>query len=290
MSEDLRMATAAPHPAVAGVVRRLVAWEEGAGAVPVVRRETASVDVPLILNVGEPFSVRPLGGATAARHRGAFVAGIHDAPVDTACAGASAGVQVDLSPLGARMLLGVPMSELARRTVDLEDVLGAPARRLLEELAGLPAGPGRIAAVDRFVVARLSEAPRPPADVEWAWRRLAAARGRVAVGALAREIGCSGRHLAARFRDAVGVGPKLAARILRFEAAQEQLRRPGGPAPGAVAAACGYYDQAHLSRDVRAFAGATPGGLRPPPVTFVHDPPAGGRQGGPTPSDHRRTR
>jgi AraC-like DNA-binding protein len=271
MSADLRMAGAAPHPAVAGYVRRYVEWEEISPA-PVVRRELASMDVPLILNLGDPYAVRPVGGPPgAARHRGAFVAGIHDMPVDTWNPGASGGVQVDLSPLGARMLLGVPMSELARRTVDLEEVIGADARRLLDALASAPPGAARLAVVDRFVRGRLETARRPPPDVEWAWRRLRASRGRVGARALAQELGCSGRHLAARFRDGVGVGPKLAARILRFEAAREALGGTPGASLGAVAAGCGYYDQAHLSRDVRAFAAATPGELRRGPVTFVQD-------------------
>ncbi len=271
MSADLRMTAAAPHPAVAGYVRRYVAWEEVPLA-PMVRRQSASMDVPLILNLGDAFAVRPVGGpSVAARHPGGFVAGIHDMAVNTSNPGASEGVQVDLSPLGARMLLGVPMSELARRTVDLEDVLGSDARRLLEALAGAPPGAARLAVVDDFVRGRLERARRPAPDVEWAWRRLRASRGRLGARALAQELGCSGRHLAARFRDGVGVGPKLAGRILRFEAAREALGGPDGVSLGAVAAGCGYYDQAHLNRDVRAFAAATPGELRRGPITFVQD-------------------
>lgn len=270
MSADLRMAAAAPHPAVAGYVRRYVEWEETSPG-PVVRRESAATDIPLILNLGGPFAVRPAAGeGGGARHAGSFVAGVHDRAVDTEHPGVARGVQVDLSPLGARMLLGLPMSELAGRTVDLEDVLGAEARRLAEELAGASPGAARLAAVDRFVVRRLERADRPAPDVEWAWRRLVASRGRAQARSLAQEIGCSRRHLAARFRDAVGVGPKLTGRILRFEAVQEALRAAPSAGLGAVAAACGYYDQAHLHRDVRAFAGMTPAQLRGH-VTSVQD-------------------
>ena len=181
--------------------------------------------------------------------------------METEHPGVSRGVQVDLTPLGARMLLGHPMADLARRAVDLDDLIGAEGRRLVDRLVDAGAWDERVAIVDRFVARRLERARRPAGDVEWAWRRLERSRGRVSVRSLTDEIGCSGRHLAARFRDEVGVGPKLAARILRFEAAAA-LRAPDGPSIGAIAAGCGYYDQAHLHRDVRAFAGSTPAALR----------------------------
>ena len=78
------------------------------------------------------------------------------------------------------------------------------------------------------------------------------------VGVLAAELGWSRRHLAARFRDEVGLAPKALARLLRFERALELL---GTRSLADVAYECGYYDQAHFNRDFRAFAGATPGEL-----------------------------
>jgi transcriptional regulator GlxA family with amidase domain len=69
--------------------------------------------------------------------------------------------------------------------------------------------------------------------------------------------GVSGRQLGRRFRVAVGVGPKLLARVLRFRHAWE-LGHAGPVRWPALALACGYCDQAHLIRDFRRFAGTTP--------------------------------
>jgi AraC-like DNA-binding protein len=47
-------------------------------------------------------------------------------------------------------------------------------------------------------------------------------------------------------------------RILRFQRAARDLARPDGPSLCEIALDCGYYDQAHLNRDFREFAGRTP--------------------------------
>ncbi len=255
------MVRAAPHPAIAAHVRGYTGWEEWTAA-PMRRRELPSGEIPLILNLGEPFTVGPADGRGAAPARvGSFVAGLHDRAVVTEHPGRSRGVQVDLTPIGARMLLGVPMHALARRTVELEDVIGAEAPRLLERLDDAPGWDARFAVLDDALGRRLAAAAPAPADVRWAWARLAAGGGCVAVERLATEIGCSRRHLASRFRDEIGLPPKLTARVLRFEAAVALMRAPDPPPLAAVALRCGYYDQAHLNRDVRALAGLAPGAL-----------------------------
>jgi len=94
--------------------------------------------------------------------------------------------------------------------------------------------------------------------VMWAWRRLVESRGRVSIGTLVGEVGFSQKHLITLFRDEIGLSPKTLARVLRFGGAVEIIKRDGGNRLAEIAQACGYYDQAHFSRDFRAFAGITP--------------------------------
>ena len=74
---------------------------------------------------------------------------------------------------------------------------------------------------------------------------------------VARQCGISPRQSRRTFLEQTGLGPKFLARVLRFRHAVAQASRAGGDFAG-LALDCGYYDQAHLIRDFREFAGRTP--------------------------------
>src|SRR5262249_34716066 len=114
------------------------------------------------------------------------------------------------------------------------------------------------ALIDAFLARRMLAAPRTPAGVEHAWSELMRSHGTVSVSRLVEDTGWSRRHLSARFREHVGVTPKGFGRILRFQRAARELVRPDGASLAEIALDCGYYDQAHLNRDFREFAGRTP--------------------------------
>jgi transcriptional regulator GlxA family with amidase domain len=82
----------------------------------------------------------------------------------------------------------------------------------------------------------------------------------VRIEELVKQSGFSHRHLVARFREEVGMTPKSLARVLRFEHSLTMLRQTTAPL-AEVAAAAGYYDQAHLNRDFKALAGSAPGAI-----------------------------
>jgi AraC-like DNA-binding protein len=252
------MASRDPDPRLSGYVGAYTGYVEQTPG-PLRRREVPSTHVTLILSFGPAIGVGGPGAAGAPAHsRTSFVAGLHDAPVVTEHAGRQHGIEVRLAPLAAGRLLGVPMDALANQVVALEDLLGRDAERLVEALYDAPGWAARFALLDEVIAARL-QAGRPPSPgVAWAWGRLGETHGAVPIGALAAELGWSRRHLGARFREQVGIPPKLLARILRFERVVARLIHAPGERWAEVAYDCGYYDQAHLNRDFRAFAGSTP--------------------------------
>jgi len=80
----------------------------------------------------------------------------------------------------------------------------------------------------------------------------------VRVRDVARRVGLSQRRFIQVFAAAVGLTPKLYGRVRRFQRARASVRDTPAPDWARVAAECGYFDQSHLIRDFRAFAGLTP--------------------------------
>ena len=206
--------------------------------------------ITLIINVGETFGELPA----------AFVAGLDDTYSVVTLGAAVSCVDVKLSPLGAyRVLGGMTMSELTGATVDLSALLGDPGRRLLESVRGAPDWSERFALLDRFLAGRAQTGPQPRPEVAHVWQRLVNGTGRVPIGALATEVGWSHKHLITKFTQQVGLAPRTLARIVRFNQILHRLQRSARPVRWSeLAQACGYYDQAHLDRDFREFAGTTP--------------------------------
>ncbi|MPZ87396.1 MAG: helix-turn-helix domain-containing protein [Nitriliruptorales bacterium] len=153
---------------------------------------------------------------------------------------------------------GRPLRELTSEIVPLEEVLGADAPRLVDDLATAPDWPSRFQRLDRELAGPLAADHVPAPEVVRSWERIVAARGRVRVGDLAAEVGWSRRHLTARVREQLGLSPKRMARLARFDHATTLLSRPGGLGFADVAAATGYYDQAHFTNDVRELSGLSP--------------------------------
>ena len=243
--------------ALAGQVLGYCGYVEDEPA-PVRRREPAGTRVPVILSFGDPLTVsdgsRPPTDVTS------FVAGFSDTWAATEHAGRQHGVQVDLTPLGAFRLLGVPPPEVAGAVVPLDDLWGRSGAWLVDQLASAPDWPRRFALLDEVLLARAADGPDVHPAVSWAWRQLEGSCGAVPVGLLAEEIGWSRRHFVDRFRRHVGLAPKPTARVLRFARAHALLtghRRPVGE----VAARCGYADQSHLVRECHRLAGCTPSEL-----------------------------
>jgi AraC-like DNA-binding protein len=223
---------------------------------PALRQHIPAPLLPLIVNFGSSWNVADSASGSRVAYD-SFVAGLGERSSYVAAAGPASCVQVNLSPLGGHMLLGLPMHELANVVVPLEAVLPRPLRLLAEELEGAGSWETRFALLDRVLVARLTRAREPSPDVAWAWRILEKSHGQAPIGWICDRLGRSRRHLAVRFREQVGLPPKTVARIVRFDRAVSLLGLPEARLAD-VAVECGYFDQAHLNRDFREFAGTSP--------------------------------
>lgn len=225
-----------------------------------------------IISLGDPVDIVGMpGGRQGPGAFQAFVGGLHAGPARIAHDGNQYGIAVDLTPLGARALFGMPAGELAAQVVDLDEVLGPGARSLPDRLASLPTWSERFAVLDDVLRVAAAEA-EPQPEVCEAFRLLVESGGAIDVGRVAAEVGWSRRHLAERFRAEIGLGPKTTARVARFAVAKELLASGRLPTLAAVAATARYADQAHFNRDFRDLAGCTPTEWLAEELPSVQDP------------------
>jgi methylphosphotriester-DNA--protein-cysteine methyltransferase len=200
------------------------------------------------------------------------------AKLETLPPGPHVGIRFRTGAAGA--LLAIPARAIRELRVPLEDVWPRDAaRRLAEGLAAADTSRCRLRALEAAVRERARGLPPPDPAV----RAAVAAIGRRIAARSVREpaaaVPVGARQLRRRFGDAVGYGPKPLERVLRLQRFLALARTEGGGSSlAALAAASGYADQAHLTRECRDLAGLTPAALRPQTTeTFKTEPGAGAR-------------
>lgn len=213
----------------------------------------------IVVHFGDRFEERI--GSSVARQPIAFFAGQITAPLWL-----RPGARVDVfgvrfEPGGARRLGLPPQWQLADRRIELDAVLPRRTRpfwrEALERMALCAGFDERAAVMERFLTRALQPVALDATDACVA--AIAGAGGAVDLARVAAQASLSPRQMQRRFHAGVGIGPKLFARVVRFQRVFERWQ--DGEDWVGIALACGYFDQPHLLRDFRQFAGE-------PPVAF----------------------
>lgn len=210
-----------------------------------------------------------LDDATGRQRQGGLVAGLGFDAVRVMRAENFQCLQVRLSPVIARAVLGVCPGDLDGAVVSLADLWGREAARVCARLADLSSWDDRFVLTEDVLARRCAAAAPVAPEVAWAWRRIVRSHGRVRVDDLAAEVGYSRKRLWSRFTEQIGLPPKRAAKLVRFDHAAHGLA--AGQHAARVAADGGYTDQSHLHRDVMAFTGTTPATVAGEPFLAIDD-------------------
>ncbi|MFN3321982.1 MAG: helix-turn-helix domain-containing protein [Bryobacteraceae bacterium] len=175
----------------------------------------------------------------------------------------SRSVGAQLHAGACEALFGVPAGELAERHTRLDEIWGRPALELRERLEEAGSLERQLDLFESVLAGRLPRVRGLHPAVAHALERFATAAD---VSRVVRETGYSHRRFIALFRDSVGLNPKLYCRVLRFRHALERICADPAAPCAELALEAGYSDQAHFSREFRAFTGITP-------VEYRKDPP-----------------
>jgi AraC-like DNA-binding protein len=246
-----------PHPLLSGYVECF--WLlEGAATQPPAAPERLLPDgcIELILNFGERFREYDAAGHCLLQPE-RFVVGQMTRPVLIAPTGAVQILGIRFAPIGALPFLPVLPGELTDRMTPLDAVSQGLERELIEQLEPIRPWEEKIALVEGLLLRRLHSPPQRGVSLQPALAQFVRSGGCLSVDRLAADLGVSQRQLERRFIREVGLGPKLLGRILRFQQVFRAVESANVDWAG-VAVKCGYYDQAHLIRDFRQFAGQTP--------------------------------
>ncbi|HET6554584.1 MAG TPA: helix-turn-helix domain-containing protein [Dyella sp.] len=160
-------------------------------------------------------------------------------------------------PGGAHALTGEDHEALMAQDIGLEDIFGASARQLREQLLDTADGIQRLRVLEQWLLARMRMPALAP-EVQYALDRIGRCPQVMRIGALVRETGLSEYRFGRLFRRQVGMGPKRYARLMRFRAVVDAVYASNKVDWSQVALDGGYGDQAHLVHEFRAFAGMTP--------------------------------
>lgn len=159
-------------------------------------------------------------------------------------------------PQGFRALFDLPMTLVADTGIEGHSILGGQISRLFEQLGNARTFTERIQLLDHYLLRRLNGS-EPLKESHRALAQLALPGNCIKVAELAFRAGISARQLERRSLNYVGVSPKLLARIARFQQAL-RMKVIDKATWSYVAHHLDYFDQTHMIRDFRDFAGDAP--------------------------------
>lgn len=268
----------APLPALAGLVRSVWLGTPGEARHP---REhiLPTGEMHVVFRLSGP-AVRIFGGrhADAARSLGyALASGARTCHYIKEVASAES-VGVQLLPGAAQVLLGLPADELGEQHINLDDLWGAQAGLIREQLIEAPSPAQKMQRLQTLLLARLQTGPSSSA-LFMVNRAVVQLKAGISVRQTAAQSGYSHRQFIRLFSEIVGVSPKLYSRVQRFQRALGLMQRTGTgacPSLADVAMEAGYSDQPHFNRDFREFSGLTPELYRRAPVVSPNHVPVPG--------------
>lgn len=208
----------------------------------------------IILHLADPFYRIEMNGAER-QQAPALISGQLTGPVTLRAGAATDIVGIRFRTAAARAVFDLPLSGLTDRVEPLDNVAARLARSLSAAAESAHSPAARATALSRVL---LRSVARTPDELAGAVIRSLDAADSPRVGLIADRFGITARTLERKVREHTGLPPNVLRRLLRFRRVFRMLDQAPPGTWARVAVRAGYFDQAHLIRDFRQFAGAAP--------------------------------
>jgi len=228
--------------------------DEGAG-----EKQTIVPDgsMEIIFHKGDLYRQYSTDGSTLVQPR-CFVIGQLTRPLEIAATGKTNIFAVRFHPYGFKPFSSWPLYHFENTAVSLEDVFGENGMSLENEVLSEHSHLQNILTVETFLIELLHQSNTADDIIESTIELIVKANGRHPVNELSNQIHISRRQLERKFSSKVGLSPKYLSRIIRLQSTLRQILSENYDSLTSLTYEEGYYDQAHLIREFKAFTGQTP--------------------------------
>lgn len=246
-----------PHPRLSGVVRHFLVIESDRHAV---MRIFSDGNTGIVFNYGDALYDQPDLHATPVMLPECFLYGQLDTFRNVSTHGRIRLLIAVLHPFGASALFRLPASELRNQILGCEDLFGPEARSLADAIAMSTGIEEKISVAERFLITRLDTPHAADRLITGVVSLIHTHHGLIAMSRLTELSGLTERQLQRKFEAHIGIPPKRYAGIARMQYALKMLRKkPADLSLAGVACDSGFFDQAHLIREMKNLSGLTPG-------------------------------
>ena len=253
----MRYLTIPPPPILAPWVKTYWILEGDTGDQPLVYRLMADGYPELVIQYQNLFS-EVVDGKTGATDPVSLIQGPSPNFRETTAMGKFGVLGVCFYPFAFKTMFGFPAVELNHQFFDINTLLGQEGSRLEEQVVMARGHEERIQAVSSYLQGKLDLGEHPDIGIQASVHELLRSRGGSRIEQLAQTLQLSRRQFERNFKAAVGIPPKLYARIARFQAAVQAPHKIPVSSLSDIAYYCGYADQSHFIREFKTFSGISP--------------------------------
>jgi AraC-like DNA-binding protein len=161
-------------------------------------------------------------------------------------------------PAGLQPFIDFDVDTFTGSTLTVAEVWGEEGNMLEAEIRSCATHEERVTKLEGFLLSKRQVLKVDNAPVEYCVDAMLSSVGDVSIEKLAEELNISKRQLERRFTAAVGISPKLLARIIRFQNILQLIENKEFKSFTTVAYDGGFYDQAHFIKDFKDFTGLNP--------------------------------